>query len=133
MGKICAPKRTLRAEGINHAADERVKRWERVRLVNITGQSGNFHRKIAEAGELEQICHRWLKRLAPERRAETHVVDDETQAWVAFGDLSDLGNSIRCENHNRNVVAFGRIPQPIRRAVFQPKLRTTLVKGDAYP
>ena len=39
MREICAPKAALRAEGIDDAANQRVKRRERIRLIDVAGQS----------------------------------------------------------------------------------------------
>ena len=52
---------------------------------------------------------------------------------MALGDGTDFRHGERRKYHHRYIVALGRRPKPIRRAVIEPRVRAFMTKTDAKP
>src|SRR5438034_9556958 len=82
--------------------------------------------------QLTKIIYGAIQWFALKRRAETHVIDDQAQSRMAFGDLAELQHGLRGKGHDRHVVALAWVPKPISRTALQPAFRASLVQRHAY-
>ena len=133
VGQVGAPEHALRPEGVDDPADLRVERRIGVALRGITRQGRGLHHHVGQSRQLDQAVDDGLQRLADEAGVEAHVIDGQPEARVARGSLAEPWQRVRRQGHDRDAVALGCLPEPVRGTVVKPLAVTAAMEGEADP